>query len=40
MDKLVYDGISRFAREIGWVEITLSLCVKQSSIVYKHMSVM
>ena len=40
MDKLVYDGISTSAREIGGVEITLSLWVKQSSIVDKNIFVM
>ena len=39
MDKFVYDTISKFAREIVWVEITLKLYVKQSSIVdKKHVS--
>mgnify|MGYP006889207770 FL=1 len=40
MDKFVYDAISKFAREIVWVEITLKLYVKQSSIVDKNMFLM
>ena len=40
MYRLVYGAISRFAREIGWVEITLTLYVKQSRILDKNMFVM
>ena len=40
MDKFVYEAISKFAREIGWVEITLKLYVKQSRILDKNMLVM
>ena len=40
MDKLVYDATSRFAREIAWTEITLSLCVRQSNILDKNMFLM
>ena len=40
MDKFVYEAISKFAREIGWVEITLTLYVKQSRILDKNMFVM
>ena len=39
MDILVYGATSRFAREIAWVETTLSLCIKKSSIVNKNMFV-
>ena len=40
MDKLVYGATSRFTREIRWLEITLSLCVKQSSILDKYIFLM
>ena len=40
MDKFVYGTISKFPREIVWVEITVTLYVKQSSIVDKNMFVM
>ena len=40
MNKLVYDATLRLAREIAWIEITVSLCVSQSSLVDESMFVM